>query len=203
VVCASWCEVLTRGDEIRQPARSDRHGLDKPFDSGRVSFYVLERLIYQLSFFIGAQKRLRKFHKGRGRFMISLYVLSVILALVDAAIMFKSELPVGVSAIVGLIPQSVLDWNALALLVGLIVSAVLTSLYLGRNDRSLVHRYHAQERRIRAWLRDHGALLSPDRAAPAGEEAVSRRILALEEMMVDEHLDWIQITSRDVVEVGG
>jgi hypothetical protein len=176
---------------------------NKPPNPGRLSFYIVERLIYQLSVFIGAQERIRRLHKGRGRLMISLYVLSVTLALVDAAVLFKGELPAGVSAIVGLIPQSVLDWNALVLLLGLIVSAVLTSLYLGRNDRSLAHRFHAQERRIRAWLRDHGSLLLSDRAVPASEESVSRSILAFEEMMVDELLDWIQITSRDVVEVGG
>jgi hypothetical protein len=177
--------------------------LREPSDSGILPFYLLERPVYQLSYFIGAQERLGVFHTGRGRFMFSLYIVSAVFAVLGAAVAFKNDLPAGVSSIVDLIPQTILDWNALGLLLGLIISVVLTSLYLGRNDRSLAHRYRAQERRIRNWLKDYHVFFFDHAKAAVGDVAIKQSILSFEELMVDELLDWIHITSRDVIDVGG
>ena len=84
------------------------------------------------------------------------------------------------------------------------VSAALSSRYLGRNDRSLLHRYAAQERKIEDWLESFlpkvpgiGTLT----AAPVSVLSVGKDLLVFEDLMVDELVDWIHVTQHDTIEL--
>ena len=89
-------------------------------------------------------------------------------------------------------------------LIGL--SSTLTGLYLNQNARSLLHRYRTQERRIEQWLANYDQLLSKLGNAKGEVDhtilaPVVREILAFEDLMVDELIDWIAITEDDVMEL--
>jgi hypothetical protein len=136
--------------------------------------------------------------------MVLLYFASVVLAIAEALLTFKDKAWPPLRAYIdGFVPGIHLDWITMGLLGVLVLSTALTSLYLSRNDRSLLHRYHSQERRIRLWLRDFQALYSAGGVSSQNQNSITRSILAFEELMIDEHLDWIHITSRDVIAIGG
>jgi hypothetical protein len=132
-------------------------------------FYMRRRPIRQLAWFRVAQLRVQRAASHRDATMAGLFAVSIALAA------FKLIL-VGHGAADNVEPVSTpsgdwaIDAVSLGLLLATALSAALTTLYLSRNDRSLLHRYAAQERRIEDWL--YGVLNKsegPDggRVAPA------------------------------------
>jgi hypothetical protein len=87
------------------------------------------------------------------------------------------------------------------------VSSTLTGLYLNQNARSLIHRYRTQDRKIRAWISHYAKLFEGDNqtdTAQFSDEAraeIAAQILAFEDLMIDELIDWIAITEDDVMEL--
>jgi hypothetical protein len=83
-------------------------------------------------------------------------------------------------------------------------AAGMTGVYFSQNRRSLIHRYQSQERRISDWLED--TKLEDTKivgvARPNIAYDVKGHILAFEDIMIEELVDWINISQRDSIEVG-
>jgi hypothetical protein len=164
----------------------------------QVGFYIKERPLEQLAYFAKAQDRIHDGQRQREALMFGLYGASVVLASVKALVVFGSALPAALAKageVASLVP---VDWMSTGLLGLMAVSAALTNALVSRNERSLLHSYHAQERRIRRWFEMIAVTLSKDRPVPSAHS-----ILAFENVMLEELLDFIHITSRDVIEVPG
>jgi len=137
--------------------------------------------------------------------MLLLFLSSALAGLLKAAIAFKIDLPASAIPYIELLPPTTSDVLSLILLATLIVSSAITSVHLSRTDRSLAHRYFTQERRIRTWLtnfkqfRATGVNVLDVTSYPA----LINQLLAFENTMIDELIDWIHITSRDTIQLGG
>jgi hypothetical protein len=175
-------------------------GLRRTSSSADLGFYLKARPLGQLEFFITAQGRLYQGQRSREGLMTVLYVVSVVLAILKALSVFKGDfmasLPVLLMAPVDYATAMHVDWISTALLVVMVLSAAATNAYISRNERSLLHSYHAQERRIRAWFETFAATSG----GAAGPHTVDT-VIAFEEIMLNDLLDFIHITSRDVIEV--
>src|SRR5437016_5550691 len=84
------------------------------------------------------------------------------------------------------------------LLAVMVLSAAATSSLISRNERSLLHSYHAQERRIRKWFEMFAVI-----SGSADKKQLVETILSFEDIMLNDLLDFIHITSRDVIETPG
>lgn len=171
-------------------------GLRQPNSALDLGFYLKERPLEQFKYFVAAQWRIHYGQKWREDLILFLYISSVALAILKALNVFKTDFP-------PLWPFELATWVPLdlittALLAVMVVSAAATNSLISRNERSLLHSYHAQERRIRKWF---------DIFAAASESATEKQlvetILAFEDIMLNDLLDFIHITSRDVIEVPG
>ena len=86
------------------------------------------------------------------------------------------------------------------------MSATMTAYYINQNSRSLIHRYNTQERFIAAWLVafnerwKFGSLPSLPIDSVA-KNAIRDQILNFENMMIEELIDWVHITSHDAIEL--
>jgi hypothetical protein len=162
--------------------------------------YIHARPLRQLHWFRSAQYRLRRSSNARAATLGTLFVLAVLLALAKIASTHASDasLPAVTHASI------VSDLLSFAVLGITAISAALSSLYLGRNDRSLLHRYAAQERRIEDWTRSFVSKvpgISTLIASPVSIVAVSDDLLAFEDLMIDELVDWIHVSQHDTIEL--
>lgn len=87
------------------------------------------------------------------------------------------------------------------------LSAAMTAYYINQNARSLVHRYHTQQRWISQWLETFNgrwpfAELPSKSLDMAAKNEVRGAVLEFERLMVEELIDWIQITTHDAIELG-
>lgn len=163
-----------------------------------IGLYLRERPCDQLRFFMRAQRRLQEGQHGREIVMLLLYAFSVLLALVKILAVFRSELPAPVSLAGEMASAVPIDWISAALLAVLVLSAATTNALVSRNERSLLHSYYAQERRIRRWF---DAVFA--QSLKSGTLLDARLVLEFEEIMFNELLDFVHITSRDIIEVPG
>jgi hypothetical protein len=161
-------------------------------------FYLKERPVEQLNYFSKAQQRIHEGQQKREYLMLGLYLISVLLAMLKTLNVFNPELPLMLNSIGNMASRVPLDWISTALLGLMAISAAVTNALVSRNDRSLLHSYHAQERRIRRWFETVAA------ASNNGDLAMTAdSILNFEDIMLNELLDFIHITSRDVIEMPG
>jgi hypothetical protein len=171
-------------------------------------FYIRRRAIRQLAWFRLAQLRVERAASRRDLTMAILFIASIALALGKLMIVFASADRAELHSAINLISFGLLLTTAL--------SAALTALYLSRNDRSLMHRYSAQERRIEEWLRNVQRAL-PSRKEGAASEArppalapgqtllspaLREQVVEFEQLMLDELIDWIHISTHDALELG-
>lgn len=170
---------------------------------GDIHLYLRRRPVRQLAWFRLAQERLRRSGKLREVAMAGLFLLSAVLALCKAALVAYEHREGAHAAVSG--GPTVVDFMAMGLLAVTTLSAALTTLYLSRNDRSLLHRYAAQERRIEDWL---GRVLGRpsasaplDIAQPSLQGRFRDEVLDFEELMVEELIDWIHISAHDSLEL--
>ena len=169
----------------------------QPSSPADVGFYLKERPLEQLKFFITAQGRIHDGQRSREGLMAVLYFASVVLAMLKALNVFRSDLPAPIFAPIEFATLVPVDWISTALLVVMVLSAAATNAFISRNERSLLHSYHAQERRIKKWFESFAVTAG---GAASGQQALDT-VLAFEEIMLNELLDFIHITSRDVIEV--
>jgi hypothetical protein len=86
------------------------------------------------------------------------------------------------------------------------MSAAMTAYYINQNSRSLIHRYNTQQRFITAWLvafnqRWDFATLPSLTVDPVAKNDMRAQILRFEDLMIEELIDWIHITSHDAIEL--
>lgn len=99
-----------------------------------------------------------------------------------------------------------LAWLVRFLLIMTGISGAMTAYYINQNARSLIHRYNTQQRRIAEWLKNFKKSWnfakppSEDLDAEAKRE-IRDRILQFEDLMIEEAIDWVHITSQDVIEL--
>ncbi len=161
-------------------------------------FYLKERPLEQLAYFTKAQERLHEGQQRRESLMLGLYIASVVLAAVKIVNVFKEDLPSKVSFAGHIVSMVPIDWISTALLGLLILSAGVTTALISRNERSLLHSYHAQERRVRRWL--DSALSQASASVCVLDVGL---VVGFEDIMFNELLDFVDITLRDVIEVPG
>ncbi len=171
-------------------------GVRSPPSSAEIGFYLKKRPLGQLGFFITAQGRINAGQKSREWLMTVLYIASIILAVLKALSVFEAELPKAVMGHIEFTTAMSVDWISTALLVVMVLSAAATNAYISRNERSLLHSYHAQERRIKKWFEGFAAA-----AGNGGGRYAPDAMLSFEDIMLNDLLDFIHITSRDVIEV--
>jgi len=180
----SWHERKTR---IAQPAPAHPR-----LDRDAMILYLGKRVRRQFAWFTDSIARLEHIAVRRKNLLVFLYYVTA--ALVVAQLIWFEE-GSSVSCVTPI----------LLFITGL--SAAMTAYYMNQNMRSIVHRYKAQQRDIRRWLRDLVLRLDGDRAPhflddPAIINLVCTHVAAFEELMIYELIDWISITGHDVIELG-
>jgi hypothetical protein len=187
--------VLNCWNELHEECR--KVGLrSNPPSSADLGFYLEKRALGQLGFFMTAQGRINAGQKSRELLMTVLYVASIVLAVLKAVRVFEAELPPAVMGNIEFATAMSVDWISMALLAVMVLSAAATNAYVSRNERSLFHSYHAQERRIKQWFTGFAAVVGN-----GGGRYAPDTMLAFEDIMLNDLLDFIHITSRDVIEV--
>jgi hypothetical protein len=214
-----WCDsvfhFIRRGNRMAEPIEDrvraywtttkSRYMATKPtkLSERDVYFYLMRRPIRQLSWFRVAQRRLQRGRKLREAALSFLFVLSVALAVCKAVLILRSSAESDIAYALVDNDQTAIDLVAFGLLIAVALSAGLTTIYLSRNDRSLLHRYAAQQRHVEKWLRD--TLGDPSHAGKGIQalptEKLTKQVLEFEELMIDELTDWINISSHDSLEL--
>lgn len=161
--------------------------------------YLSTRVIPQLDECISQQSRLKMTNRSREKALSWAFWAAITLALLKMVSQLQSPHIGAVSYIDAILPAKYvamyLSAGAMSLAA---LSTTLSALYMGRNDRSLSHRYAAHQRQIEAWLQAQSRG-EPDQSFKATDLDA---ILSFEDIMIDEHIDWMHITLRDIVEPG-
>jgi hypothetical protein len=177
-----------------------------------IHLYLRRRPVRQLAWFRISRRRLQTSGKLREHWMARLFLIAFGLALAKA-VLVVAQPPAGGAAHAaasggpGILPVATATSLLALLLLGVTtLSTALTSIYLSRNDRSLLHRYIAQERRIEDWLQDSLKTADGDAAAGPAPPGLAERfrtaMLGFEDLMIDELVDWIHISAHDALELG-
>ena len=164
--------------------------------------YLRRRPVRQLAWFRLAQQRLHGSGRRRAMLLAGLYGLAAGLAGLKAAMTNSRQVAADAITASAIEPSVAADLVAFVLLATTVLSATLTALYLSRNDRSLMHRYATQERRIEDWLRavtTFGAAAVTLKAASPAQFGPD--VLKFEDIMVEELIDWIRISTHDTIEL--
>jgi hypothetical protein len=167
--------------------------------AGDLAHYISRRPIRQLAWFRLAQVRLHQQAKHRERWLAICYTASVILALIKLAMVHQQDIGTEFPAAADFLGTLSMDTVSMALLGMTILSTAATALYLSRNDRSLLHRYAAQERAIEGWLKEFGGAAKVSAAGAAIR--LEQRLLDFEALMIDEIIDWLHISAHDTLDL--
>ncbi len=154
--------------------------------------YLLSRARRQLGWFTNSKERLEHIAERRTIVLVSLYCVAVGVAVLKHVLfLHEDQMPAY------LVPP---------LLIATGMSAAMTAYYINQNSRSLIHRYNTQQRIVGRWLVDFEgrwnftalALASINRST---RNDIRAQILLFEDLMIEELIDWVHITSRDAIEL--
>jgi hypothetical protein len=175
----------------RTSSISSRGSTYSDLTSDAIVAYIQNRVRRQLSWFADSKDRLEYIAERRAKLLIVLYCLAFILVVTKLVLFLYDE-----------------KWHHYLTPVLLVVtgmSAVMTAYYVNQNSRSLIHRYNTQERFIGAWLISFKerflSRLSRQKLDTGTKKDVRDQILIFEKMMIDELIDWTQITVHDAIEL--
>jgi hypothetical protein len=163
---------------------------DLPADA--LLLYLQRRARRQLGWFTDSKARLESIAKLRNFILLALYFIAATLAVIKLVLfLFGGRSPAY------LLPL---------LLIATGMSAAMTAYYINQNARSLIHRYSEQQRNITGWLvtfndRWSFAKLPLLTIDVAGKNEMRARILQFEDLMIEELVDWVHITSHDAIEL--
>jgi hypothetical protein len=169
-------------------------GLDRS-DNTAFAIYLASRPINQLQWYRMREQQFASAGERRGMIMLGLFLFSFGLAAGNVLLVHwlnASQTRWPSSSTVTLEA-----WLNFCLLIATAISAALTYWYVSRNERSIAHRYSSQRRHIEIWLREIARLMKPGEHLPT-----FTNILEFEDLIVSELIDWVHITSHDVVELG-
>jgi hypothetical protein len=154
--------------------------------------YLERRARRQLGWFPDSKARLEHIAERRAIVLVSLYCVAVGLALLKHFLFLHD----------GQFPAYLVP--PLLLATGL--SAAMTAYYINQNSRSLIHRYTSQQRIANRWLAafkeqwNFATFRSPT-IDPLTKSDIRTRILLFEDLMIEEAIDWVYITSHDTIEL--
>jgi hypothetical protein len=123
---------------------------------------------------------------------VGLYCLALGLAVTKHVLLLA-----GVTSPVFLLP---------AMLIVTGISGAMTAYYFNQNARSLIHRYNTQQRFITRWLTQFKETwnFADLRGTPllgAEQSDIRAQVLEFEDLMIEELIDWVHISSRDAIEL--
>jgi hypothetical protein len=176
----------------RKASIESRMLTDENLTTDALMVYLQKRARRQLGWFIDSKARLEHIAKRREILLLSFYCIAAALAVVKLAWFLCG----------GHSPPYLLP--VLLIVTGL--SAAMTAYYINQNSRSLIHRYNTQQRFISGWLvafneRWNFAGLPSLTIDLVGKNDMRAQILRFEDLMIEELIDWIHITSHDVIEL--
>ena len=154
--------------------------------------YLQRRVRRQLGWFADSKTRLEHIAERRRIALLWLYGVAAAVAVVKLFLFLCS----------GHSPAYLLP--VLLIMTGM--SGVMTAYYINQNARSLIHRYNTQQRQITEWLKDFSKRWSFAGLPPLNMDATAKPemcacILQFEDLMIEELIDWIHITSHDAIEL--
>jgi len=154
--------------------------------------YLQRRARRQLGWFTDSKARLESIAERRNIMLLSLYCIAVGLAVTKHVLILYD----------GHSPAYLL--RLLLIVTGL--SAAMTAYYINQNSRSLIHRYNTQQRITTGWLvafndRWNFANLPSLTIDLAAKTDMRAQILRFEDLMIEELIDWVHITSHDAIEL--
>ncbi|MBV9201395.1 MAG: hypothetical protein JOY83_17045 [Alphaproteobacteria bacterium] len=154
--------------------------------------YLQRRARRQLGWFIDSKARLERIGERRNIMLLSLYSIAVGFAVIKLLLFLYG----------GHSPAYLL--RLLLIVTGM--SAAMTAYYINQNSRSLIHRYNNQQRNATGWLvafndRWNFAALPAAIISPSTKKDIRAQILRFEDLMIEELIDWIHITSHDAIEL--
>jgi hypothetical protein len=162
----------------------------------RWCFYLVRRPYRQAHWFATSLKRIDHQHHRRHTMMFVLFLSATLAALIKLGFLFA-----GVHEEV----EAVTHWATLAMLVSIGFAAASTSVLAGQNLRSVKHRYAAQLRAIEAWFATHARAIGlAQQAGPIASAdlgSIAAAVVDFERMAIVEHIDWLAVTSEDVMEL--
>ena len=150
----------------------------------RLAAYLRNRAVGQLQWFRMRNRQFEGAGKRRATVTTLLFAFTFLLSVANVLLIdFTST---------GNAPFS--NWLNLLLLTATAISAALTYWYVSRNERSIGYRYATQRRQIEGWLRSMAEALAKAQTAPAYDD-----VLALEALITSELIDWVHVTSHDII----
>jgi len=178
--------------EVQKSKLQSRHA---EFTAEAAQFYLQQRARQQLRWFGRSKKRLQDEDLRRTRLLIVLYFSTLVVAVAKL-----------VSHVGNGPHERITEIGAFLLLLTTGLAGAMTGIFFSQNQRSLVHRYHAQERRICDWLhkvkKGFPNLMEEDAGVLAKSPATLRNhFLDFEALMIEELVDWLHITERDKIEL--
>jgi hypothetical protein len=155
--------------------------------------YLQRRARRQLGWFTDSKARLEHIAERRTIVLVSLYCVAIGLAVAKHVLFLHDN---EISACLR---------PPLLIVTG--ISAAMTAYYINQNSRSLIHRYNTQQRIAAHWLtafegRWGFATLPLAIINPSTKNDIRGQILLFEDLMIDEAIDWVHITSHDAIELG-
>jgi hypothetical protein len=165
---------------------------DEDLTADAVLVYLQRRARRQFGWFIDSKARLEHIAGRRNVLLLSLYCIAAGLAVIKLVLFLCG----------GYSPAYLLP----LLLIVTGMSAAMTAYYINQNSRSLIHRYNTQQRFITGWLvtfneRWKFASLPSLTIDLAAKNDMRAQILRFEDLMIEELIDWIHITSHDAIEL--
>src|SRR5262249_55493994 len=170
-----------------------------------VLLYLQKRPTRQLTWFRDSRARLTDQAGARRHRLLTFYVCSLLLPPAKTSLFL-----VGASGLMSSGEEHLAGGEAIAnvyegLTFGLLtfsgISGVMTAYYFNQNSRSLIHRYAAQEWRIAQWLDSFGVAgvlnAARKKADIPSETELRSAVVAFEDMMIEELVDWIHISQHD------
>jgi hypothetical protein len=191
----SLTDIATRIERFwstRRASIESRSLTDADLTADGLVVYLERRARRQLGWFADSKGRLEHIAERRNIVLLSLYYITAGLAVIRHVLFLRGEHS-----------QAYLEP---LLLIATGMSAAMTAHYINLNSRSLIHRYSAQQRFITSWLATFNKrwkfvnLPSLNIDNPAKND-MRAQILRFEDLMIEELIDWIHITSHDAIEL--
>lgn len=189
----STTDIISRIERFWQSRRTfieNRPLEDADVTPDAVVSYLERRARRQLGWFSNSKARLEHSAERHSGMLLVLYVIAASFALLKLALFLCSG------------STSAYLLALLLILTGL--SGAMTAYYINQNARSLIHRYNTQQRRIGDWLKAFNKKFPnlPSLTLDAEDKAdIRERILQFEDLMIEELIDWVHITSHDAMEL--
>jgi len=173
-------------------------GVTSPVGTNDLLMYIHSRPLDQFMWYRTSHHRLHRGGRARVALLAVLYVGAIAFALGKVIVSHPQAEGVSdeTSALGNILSFVVLATTA--------ISATLTALYMSRNDRSLLHRYAAQEQSIKDWMREFLSRIpgiATPVASPVAFSDISEDVLRLEDLIIAELADWIHISQHDTIEL--